>query len=67
MRRSKMLMLMAALMLPAAGTYAKPTTFTANLTPALEIPPTASTATGSGTVVLDPTANTPGVHLTSAA
>src|SRR6516162_6912408 len=64
MRRSKMLMLMAALMLPAAGTYAKPTTFTANLTPALEIPPTASTATGSATITLDPAANTLRVQVT---
>ena len=64
MRRYKMLMLMAALMLPAAGTYAKPTTFTANLTPALEIPPTASTATGSATITLDPAANTLRVQVT---
>jgi hypothetical protein len=64
MRRDKVLMLIAALMLPAAGTYAKPTTFTANLTPALEVPPTASTATGSATVTLDPAANTLRVQVT---
>jgi CHRD domain len=64
MRRYKMLMLMAALMLPAAGTYAKPTTFTANLTQALEIPPTGSTATGSATITLDPAANTLRVQVT---
>ena len=64
MRRYKVLMLLAALMLPAAGAYARPTTFTTNLTPAQEIPPTASTATGSAMVVLDPTANTLRVHAT---
>ena len=64
MRRYKMLRLMAALMLPAAGTYATPTTFTANLTPAQEIPPTASTATGSATITLDPAANTLRVQVT---
>src|SRR6516164_186199 len=64
MRRYKVLMLIAALMLQAAGAYARPTTFTTNLTPAQEIPPTASTATGSATVVLDPTANTLRVHAT---
>ena len=64
MRRDKVLMLVAALMLPAAGTYARPTTFTANLTQALEVPPTGSAATGSATVVLDPAANTLSVHVT---
>jgi hypothetical protein len=59
-----MLLLMAALMLPAAGTYAKPTTFTANLTQALEIPPTGSMATGSATITLDPAANTLRVQVT---
>ena len=64
MRRYKVLMLLAALMLPAAGAYARPTTFTTNLTPALEIPPTASTATGSATITLDPAANTLRVQVT---
>jgi CHRD domain len=64
MRQYRLLMLMAALMLPAAGTYAKPTTFTVKLTPALEIPPTASTATGSATITLDPAANTLRVQVT---
>jgi hypothetical protein len=64
MRRDKVLMLIAALMLPAAATYGKPVTFTVNLTQALEVPATGSPATGSGTVVLDPTANTLGVHVT---
>ena len=43
---------------------AKPTTFTANLTQANEVPPTGSPATGSATVVLDPAANTLSVHVT---
>src|SRR6516165_8734890 len=64
MRRDTALMLLAALMLPAAAAYAKPMTFTVNLTQALEVPATGSPATGSGTVMLDPTANTLGVHLT---
>src|SRR6516225_2827875 len=64
MRRDKVLMVIAALMLPAAATYAKPITFTANLTQALEVPPTASTATGSATIVLDPAASTLRVHVT---
>ena len=67
MRRDTALMLLAALMLPAVPAYAKPMTFTVNLTQALGVPATGSPATGSGTVVLDPTANTLGVHLTSAA
>jgi hypothetical protein len=65
MRRNQMLMLIAALMLPAVAAYAKPMTFTASpLTQALEVPPTGSTATGSATIVLDPTANTLAVHVT---
>ena len=64
MRQYNVLMLVAALVLPAAGTYARPTTFTTNLTQANEVPPTGSTATGSATIVLDPAANTLGVHAT---
>jgi len=65
MRRDKVSMLTAALMLPAAAIYAKPVTFTASpLTQALEVPPTGSTATGSATIVLDTTANTLAVHVT---
>ena len=64
MRRDKVLMLIAALMLPAAATSAKPITFTANLTPALEVPPTVSTAKGSATITLDPTAGTLHVQVT---
>jgi CHRD domain-containing protein len=64
MRRDKVLMLMAALMLPAAAAYAKPTTFTVSLTPGLEVPPATSTATGSATIVLDSAASTLSVHVT---
>jgi hypothetical protein len=64
MRPYKLLMLMAALMVPAAGTYAKPTTFVTTLTQANEVPPTGSTATGSATVTLDPAANTLRVQVT---
>jgi hypothetical protein len=41
-----------------------PITFVANLTQALEVPPTGSPGTGSTTVVLDTTANTMHVHVT---
>ena len=64
MRRSNVLMLIAALMLPATATYGKPLTFTATLTQALEVPPTGSPATGSATITLDPTANTLRVQVT---
>jgi hypothetical protein len=68
MRRDNLLMLIAALMLPAATTYAKPITFVASLTGALEVPPIGgpfgSPATGSATILLDPTANTLNVHVT---
>ena len=64
MRRDKVLMLMAALMLPTTAAHAKPATFTANLTQANEVPPTGSAATGSATIVLDPTANTLSVQAT---
>jgi len=64
MRRYNALTLMAALMLPASATYAKPITFTANLTQALAVPPTGSPGTGSATIVLDQTANTLAVQVT---
>src|SRR6516164_7019791 len=64
MRRYKMLMLLAALMLPVAGAHAKPTTFVTNLLGANELPPTGSTATGSATITLDPAANTLRVQVT---
>jgi hypothetical protein len=56
--------LIAALMLPASATYATPITFEANLTGALEVPPTGSPATGTATVVLDLGANTMEVDIT---
>jgi len=64
MRQYNVLMLVVALMLLSVGAYARPTTFTTNLTQAQEIPTTGSTATGSATIVLDPTANTLSVHAT---
>src|SRR6516165_4293957 len=64
MRRDTALMLLAALMLPAVPAYAKPMTFTANLTQALEVPPTGSSATGSATITLDATAGTLRVQVT---
>jgi CHRD domain len=53
-----LVMMAAALMLPATATYADPMTFFANLSGANEVPPTSSTGTGFATVVLDPTAQT---------
>src|SRR5689334_20356771 len=64
MCRHKMLMLLAALMLPAAGAHAKPTTFVTNLLGANEIPPVSSSATGSASVVLDPIAQTIQINVT---
>jgi hypothetical protein len=61
---SLVLVLIAALMLPAATTYATPITFGADLTGALEFPPTGSPATGHATVVLDLVANTMEVDVT---
>lgn len=49
---------LAALFLIASASHALPITFTFDLGGASEIPPTASTATGEATVVLDPTAQT---------
>ncbi len=60
---SPALILMAALsQIPAA--HAIPITFVADLTQALEVPPTHSPGTGSATVVLDTTANTMHVEVT---
>ena len=60
---SPALILMAALIqIPAA--HAIPITFVADLTQALEVPPTLSPGTGSATVVLDTTANTMHVEVT---
>ena len=55
---SPALVLLAALMLPAAAAHAVPMTFVANLSGANEIPPNNSPATGLATVVLDTTAHT---------
>lgn len=55
---------MLALATPAA--HAVPVTFAVTLTSAQEVPPTASSATGSGTVIVDATANTLQVNLTFA-
>src|SRR5712691_11443158 len=64
MRPYHVLMVMAALMLASASSYAAPTTFVAGLTGALEVPASGSTATGSAAIVLDPAANTLSVHVT---
>src|SRR6516165_2169932 len=64
MRRDTALMLLAALMLPAAAAHAKPTTFVTNLLGANEIPSNSSPATGSATITLDPAANTLRVQVT---
>lgn len=65
MRRITLFVLVAALMLlPASAAYATPITFVANLTGALEVPPSGSPATGHATVVLDPVANTLHVDVT---
>jgi hypothetical protein len=57
-------MAIAALMLPASATYATPITFQANLTGALEVPPTGSPGTGFATIVLDPALHTMHVDVT---
>jgi CHRD domain len=61
---SPALVMAAALMLQAPAAHAIPITFVANLTQALEVPPTGSPGTGSATVVLDNTANTMHVDVT---
>jgi len=61
---SPALVLMAALMLPVPAAHAIPMTFVANLTQALEVPPTGSPATGLATVILDPTAQTIQINAT---
>jgi hypothetical protein len=64
MRHFSLVVLMAALMLPAPATYAAPITFVAVLRGAAEVPPTGSPGTGLATVVLDPVANTMHVDVT---
>ena len=58
------LVLIAGLMLSTPAARAMPITFVADLTQALEVPPTGSPGTGSATIVLDTTANTMHVHVT---
>ncbi|HJU16122.1 MAG TPA: CHRD domain-containing protein [Stellaceae bacterium] len=61
---SLVLVLLAAVMLQAPAAYAIPITFVADLTQAIEVPPTGSPGTGSATVVLDTAANTMHVDVT---
>jgi hypothetical protein len=61
---SPVLAVLGALTLQAPAANAIPVTFVANLTQALENPPTGSPGTGSATVVLDATANTMHVDVT---
>ena len=58
------LLLISALVFQTSDASAIPMTFVANLSAANEIPPTASTATGFASVVLDPTAETIQVNVT---
>jgi len=62
-----LVMMAAALMLPAPAANAIPMTFTAVLAGANELPtPNASPGTGLATIVLDPTAQTLQVDVTFA-
>ena len=61
-----LLVVAAALLLPAPATYAIPITFVAVLSGANEIPPTGSPATGSAKIVLDPVAHTIQINVTFA-
>jgi CHRD domain/PEP-CTERM motif len=61
---SLVLVPIGALTLQPLAAQATPITFEANLTQALEVPPTGSPGTGSATVVLDTTANTMLVDVT---
>ena len=58
------LVLLAGLTLSTPAARAMPITFVADLTQALEVPPTGSPGTGTAIVVLDTTANTMHVHVT---
>ena len=58
------LVLLAGLTLSTPAARAMPITFVADLTQALEVPPTGSPGTGIAIVVLDTTANTMHVHVT---
>src|SRR3954463_4726988 len=57
------LVLMSMLLFQAPVAHAIPITFVATLSGAAEIPPSGSPGTGQATVVLDPTANTLGAHI----
>jgi hypothetical protein len=59
-----LVMMAAAVMLPAPAANAIPMTFTAGLTGAEEVPPAMSAGTGFATIVLDPTAQTLQVNAT---
>src|SRR5215471_8628080 len=57
MKYCTFLILAAAVLLPMSA-YGTPMTFTVNLSPLNEVPPTDSMATGNAVVVLDPVAQT---------
>ncbi len=59
-----LLVLVAALTLPASKSDAAPIEFVATLTGALEFPPSGSPGTGQARVVIDPVANTMHVDVT---
>ncbi len=59
-----LVMMAAALMLPAPAANAIPITFTANLSAANEVPPVVSPGTGLATVILDAAAQTLQVNAT---
>src|SRR2546423_7338007 len=52
-----------AVIVPAAAGHAAPIAFVANLLPGNEVPPTASTGSGTAIVILDPSANTMHVNI----
>src|SRR5262249_50040170 len=64
MRFTPLVILAAVLSLSAPAAYAVPIEFVAILSPANEIPPTASTATGLAKIFLDPAAHTIQINVT---
>lgn len=64
MRFTPLVILTAVLSLSAPAAYAVPIEFVAILSPANEIPPTASTATGLAKIFLDPAAHTIQINVT---
>jgi hypothetical protein len=62
--RSCLLALASVLILPVSASHADIITLSANLTGALEVPPTGSPGTGQATVILDTTAQTMEVEVT---